>query len=317
MSISKLLLALVVASCALLGAAGPTTASTAGLHVLVTGTCDFDADLADAIAAQPGIAGVTTWDNGSGTPTQDDFGAADLVVSLGDTCNSTQYNDAALYGDRLATYVDYGGVVLQAAYDNWDSDGAHPTGRWLSDGYAPLDLGPNDNSSTTLGTLLRPNSPILKGLGTFPTGDNTTTPLADGATLLAKWADDRNAIAVKGRVVATSASAAEAEVLPDMARLARNTAVYFNFVPSTRITRVIINSSARTAAFRYRAVGPYSALGFICYLKKAGGKPRVAQCPAHKKYSHLSPGSYTFQVDAVGPGGPDPTPAKKVFRISP
>jgi len=30
----------------------------------------------------------------------------------------------------------------------------------------------------------------------------------------------------------------------------------------------------------------------------------------------LKPGKYTFEVRAVGPGGPDPSPAKKKFKIS-
>jgi len=312
MPVSRLTLALVVAACALLGAAAPTTASSGGLKVLVTGNGGPPVtDLAAAIKTQPGIASVTTFDTTSGTPTAHQLAAMDLVVSLGDS----GYNDPAAYGNRLADYVDHGGVILQAAFDNWEKGDAHPTGRFVSGGYAPLSLGPNDDTATTLGTVLKPHSPIVQGLGTFSTVDNTTTPLAPGATLLAKWADGRNAIAVKGRVVATSASADDSSALPDLARLASNTGAYFNAVPNTKITKTSIASGARTAAFTFKAVGPYS-MGFQCALKKAGKKAAFTSCPSHQKYAHLAPGSYTFEVAAIGPGGADPSPAKKTFTIA-
>jgi Divergent InlB B-repeat domain len=225
----RLTLVLVVASCGLLSAAAPSNAVPGGLKVLVTGNCFAQAvtPLATAIQAQPGVSSVTTFDTSTGTPAAATLAAQDLVVSLGDDCIA--YADQALWGNRLADFVDAGGVVLQAAYDNWDAvpqGDANPTGRFASGGYPPLGLGPNDNLATTLGQVLAPTNPIVQGLGTFPNSDNTTTPLAPGATLLAKWADGRNAIAVKGRVVATSSSADEASALPDLARLARNTGNY-------------------------------------------------------------------------------------------
>ena len=315
MQVSRFTLILVVGSCALLGAA-PTIASSGGLKVLVTGTCSQTADLATAIQAQPGIASATTFDVSTGTPTDGEFRAADLVVDIGDSCGGG-YASSVTYGDRLANYVDHGGVVLQAAYDNWDSAPTYPGGRFSSGGYPPLTLGDNENKATTLGQVLKPHSPIVQGLGTFATSSNTTTGLAAGAQLLAKWADGRNAIAVKGRVVATSASADDTSALPDLARLARNTGKYFNAVPSTKITKASIDSSAHTAAFRFKAVGPFSS-GFQCELKKPGGtKPKFKSCPSHKKYSGLRPGTYTFEVAAVGPGGSDPTPAKKTFKVGP
>ncbi len=310
MTLSRLFLVLVVASCALLGTAGQTTAASGGLTVLITWTCE-QSDLATAIETQPGISGVSTYDVRAATPTAAALAAADLVVATGNTC-SGGYADAVTYGNRLANYVDHGGVVLQTAYDNWDASGASPTGRFASGGYAPLSLGPNDNTATQLGTVLKPKSPIVRGLGTFVTNYNTTTPLAPGATLLAKWADERNAIAVKGRVVATSASTNDGPAIPAIARLAGNTAKYFNAVPTTKITKATIGAS--TAGFAFKAIGV--STGFQCELKKTGTKATFKSCPSHKKYDQLKPGVYTFEVAAVGPGGPDPTPAKKSFRIT-
>jgi hypothetical protein len=203
---------------------------------------------------------------------------------------------------------------LQLAYDNWNAAGTYPTGRFASGGYPPLEIGPNDNTATTLGTVLKPNSPFVQGLGTFANDDNTTTPLAPGATLLAKWADGRNAIAVKGHVVATSASAYVGDVsYPDITRLALNTVKYFATPPNTKLTRVTINTGRHLAAFRFTAIG--YATGFKCELKKAGRSATFKSCSSPKKYTHLAPGSYTFKVKAVGPQGSDPTPAKKSFVI--
>jgi Ca2+-binding RTX toxin-like protein len=218
-------LALLIAACASLTAAAPVSAGQGSVNVLVTGNCNSGAEeeMAVAIAAEPGIASATPFDTSAATPEPADLATRDLVVSTGD-CT---YDDPALWGNRLADYVDAGGAVLQTAYDNWNetppSDDPAPAGRWASGGYPPLLLGPNDNIAVTLGEILVPSSPIVQGLGAFPSANNTTTPLAPGATLLAKWSDGRNAIAIKGRVVATSATAAEANSVPSIARLARNT----------------------------------------------------------------------------------------------
>lgn len=313
----RLALVALVAVCASLSAAAATSNASANpLHVLVTGNCGAQNDLANAIHAWAGGAKVTTFDTSAGTPTAAQLKAQNLVVSTGDTCGG--YLDAATWGNELADYLDHGGVLLQTAYDNWDDAGpedSSPTGRFASGGYAPFELGPNDNLSTTLGELEVPNSPILKGLGTFPTDDNTTDALAPGATLLAKWADGRNAIAIKGRVVSTTASADLTDVNPDdasLARLAVNTAEAFR-VPDTKITKSTISSAKHRASFKFKAVG--TPTGFQCALKHGHKKPAFKSCHSPKTYKNLKPGKYTFEVRAVGANGTDATPAKKSFKI--
>ncbi len=118
----------------------------------------------------------------------------------------SNYQDAALWGNRLADFIDAGGGLIQFAYDNWDHVPAHPTGRFESGGYPPFIPGPNDNLPVSLGAILVPDSPLLAGVPSFTTDNNTTPTLAAGATLLARWSDDRNAIATKGRVLSVSAS---------------------------------------------------------------------------------------------------------------
>jgi hypothetical protein len=196
-------------------------AAPGALNVLVTGNCGEESGLATAIAAHPGVASATDFSTAADTPTAAQLSASDVVVSVGDSCAG--YADATLWGDRLADYADAGGAVLQTAYDNWDDSTAHPLGRFESGGYPPLLLGPNDNIDVTLGERVVPDSPILQDVPSFESGDNTTTPLAPGATLLAKWSDDRNAIAIKGDVVATSASPDDSTALPGLAQIAVNT----------------------------------------------------------------------------------------------
>ena len=315
----RLGLVLIVAVCgALAGTASSSHASPGGLHILVTGNCGAQDDLAPAIKTLAGGATVVAVDTSTSTPSAAILKAANLVVSTGDTCGG--YADATTWGNELADYLDHGGALLQTAYDNWDASGvpgenASPGGRFASGGYAPFELGPNDNLSTTLGQLEVPNSPILKGLGTFATDDNTTDALAPGATLLAKWADGRNAIAIKGRVVSTTDSADLTDVNPDdatLARLALNTAKYFG-LPNTKITKSTISSTKHQASFKFVALG--TATGFQCALVKAHKKPAFKSCHSPKTYKGLKPGKYTFEVRALGAGGFDRTPAKKSFSI--
>jgi hypothetical protein len=201
-----------IAILAMLGEASASQASPANPRILITTNISYSSDFAAALAAKPEVAAVDTFDTGAGggTPSAGTLATYDLVASLGDST----YQDPALWGDRLADFIDAGGVVIQYAYDNWDNTGAHPTGRYESGGYAPFIPGPDDALSTSLGTILVPGSPLLAGVPNFTTSDNTTPTVAPGATLLAKWTDDRNAIATKGHVVSVAASPQDGSLSP-------------------------------------------------------------------------------------------------------
>lgn len=165
---------------------------------------DLPKRLAAQVAAFPDVASVdlvNTGEEGGTTPTVDELSAYDIVVSIGDST----YLDYEGWGNALAGYVDRGGVVVTTTYDTWDGGGS-PTGRWLSDNYSPFLLGPNDNDETTLGEF-DASSPLMKDVtpGSLFTVDNTTNALSPGATLVAKWADGRPAVAYKGRVVGITA----------------------------------------------------------------------------------------------------------------
>jgi hypothetical protein len=199
-----------IAMFAMLGEASASQASPANPRILITTNPSYSSEFSAALSAKPEVAAVDTFDTSAGTPSAGTLANYDLVASLGDST----YQDPALWGDRLADFIDAGGVVIQYAYDNWDSDGAHPTGRYESGGYAPFIPGPDDALSTSLGTILVPGSPLLAGVPTFTTTDNTTPDVAPGATLLAKWTDDRNAIATKGQVASVAASPQDGSLDP-------------------------------------------------------------------------------------------------------
>lgn len=202
----RLLIATTFAITALLmlGGAAASQAAPGSLRILLVetqGASSFNSFLA-ALRAEPGVASVDDFDGATSTPSAATLAGYDLIVSTGDS----NYQDAALYGSTLADYIDAGGAVIQFAYDNWDNSDAHPTGRFESGGYPPFIPGNNDNDSTSLGQILVPNSPLLAGVPNFSSDLNTTDALAPGATLLALWADGRNAIATKGRVVSVTAT---------------------------------------------------------------------------------------------------------------
>jgi hypothetical protein len=207
-----LVVVFVTALLVLLGGAASSQAAPGSLRILFAANLpgDLDPGIVPAIAAEPGVATVDTFDTSTGTPSPAVLATYDLVVSVGDS----SYNDPVAWGNELADYLDAGGAVIQFAYDNWNSPGASPTGRFESGGYAPFVPGPNDNLPTTLGSILAPDSPLLAGVTTLSTSDNTTDALASGATLLAKWADGRNAIATKGRVESVTASLDDGSVSP-------------------------------------------------------------------------------------------------------
>jgi dipeptidyl aminopeptidase/acylaminoacyl peptidase len=102
----------------------------------------------------------------------------------------------------------------------------------------------------------------------------------------------------------------------------------------TKIDKAKINKKQGKARFRFSASGPNPATGFECKLNRpkrkrhhsgsrrlglsrvAFRKAKFRPCNSPKKYKHLRPGRYTFFVRAIDVAGPDPTPAKRRFRIT-
>jgi hypothetical protein len=84
--------------------------------------------------------------------------------------------------------------------------------------------------------------------------------------------------------------------------------------PNTQITKAKISQRRKKAKFNFRATG--NATGFECQLERKRHKLKAfSSCVSPKVYKHLRKGRYTFEVRAVGPGGKDPSPAEKSFKI--
>lgn len=84
---------------------------------------------------------------------------------------------------------------------------------------------------------------------------------------------------------------------------------------NTVISKAKISSAKHRATFRFHATG--HATGFQCALvSKKRRQPRFKGCRSPKPYRKLKRGKYLFEVRAVGPIGPDPSPAKRKFKIA-
>lgn len=194
------LLVLLLAVVASLGIfAGQAQAAPGAYKVLlVEAFPELPERLKNQILAFPDVVAVELASSQAETPTAAKLAGYDVVVSIGDN----SYLDRVAWGNSLADYVDSGGVVVQAAYDNWEE--AFPQGRFESGGYAPFIPGDNDNNARSLGAF-NALSPLMQGITALNSSDNTTPTLAPGASLVASWNDGGPAIAVKGRVVSVSA----------------------------------------------------------------------------------------------------------------
>jgi hypothetical protein len=78
--------------------------------------------------------------------------------------------------------------------------------------------------------------------------------------------------------------------------------------PGTSIFKATI--AAGSASFRFKASAGAAVLRFECRLDRKRFRP----CRSPKSYRDLKPGGHRFAVRAVGPGGPDESPAIRKFR---
>jgi hypothetical protein len=84
--------------------------------------------------------------------------------------------------------------------------------------------------------------------------------------------------------------------------------------PETELTGTKMNLRRQKVRFGFEAVG--AASGFLCKLNRPHRPATTLKgCGSPKIYKHLRPGRYLFLVRAFGPGGLDPTPARKRLRI--
>jgi hypothetical protein len=127
-----------------------------------------------------------------------------------------------------------------------------------------------------------------------------------------------------GELLATSVPGTYTLTRTAIDRCGNDTTASFTYTvtakpPDTKISRATIDQANNSATFKFNALGGTAAKaksGFQCaLLKKKGGKPSFRACASPKRYKHLSPHVYTFEVRASDAAGKDTTPAKRKFRI--
>lgn len=151
-------------------------------------------ELRNALLAQPGVSVVDLFNARIDTPSPDLLRQYDLVV----VWSNLPFDDAALLGDRLADYQDEGGAVVAMTFAF--TSGLAPAGRWAADGYSPFDLtATNASSSSSLGTIDVPDSPLMAGVSSLTSYWRSNATLTAGTTQIARWSDGLPAIAVKGQ----------------------------------------------------------------------------------------------------------------------
>jgi len=229
-----------------------------------------------------------------------------------------------------ASFVQHATVTLTAApdtnstFDGWSGGGCSGTGTCT---------GTLDAATTVTATFdLKPSLSVSKtGTGT---GAVTSSPagIDCGATCSAQF-DPGTSVALTATPDAGStfdgwSGGGCAGTGTCTVAMGADTAVSASFTaippptdnpPNTKISKAKINQDKNTATFKFKAIGGGKAKashGFQCALVKKHRKPRFRKCTSPKKYKHLKPGKYTFEVRAFDAAGKDKTPAKKKFKIN-
>lgn len=181
---------LVVAAAAFAsGVTGAVAGATAGKVMICGANASYNADVQSRLAAMARFAEIDVFDCGSDTPTQTRLSryAAVLVIY-----STKSFADAKTLGDRLVTFVDGGGRVVEAEFDS--NPAKTLMGRWHEDGYSSFELGPG--AAVHQGKMAFvadvPSSPLLDDVNTFNGGStkyHLNVEVAHGAVLIAHWAD--------------------------------------------------------------------------------------------------------------------------------
>jgi N-acetylneuraminic acid mutarotase len=166
--------------------------------LLVYADSPAPATLQTQLISMPGVATVDLYEAMYGTPTADLLQNYDVVVAW----SNYAYANPADLGNELADYVDNGGVVVELAFNFYDSTGNHPTGRWQSGDYPAFSLSSSIfYAYASLGVIYIPGSPLNFGVGDISAYYRMDTTATAGATTIAEWDDASQLLAVKGRSV--------------------------------------------------------------------------------------------------------------------
>ncbi len=151
-----------------------------------------------ALAAEPGIASVSLFDGGVGTPTLAQMQQYDIVIPW----SNQPWIDPTALGNNLGSYLAGGGIVVAFNFD-WFAGPQTIGGTW-STTYTPFNAPATQNfTNGTLGTCTV--SQLCTGVTTLNSFYRETATLAPGATLAGTWNDGTPMIAYKGRAIGVSA----------------------------------------------------------------------------------------------------------------
>jgi SGNH domain-containing protein len=84
---------------------------------------------------------------------------------------------------------------------------------------------------------------------------------------------------------------------------------------STRIVHVSVDPLLRVVVVHFGRAGRGFVTGYQCSATETGTPPRYMPCSPPERYTRIDPGNYTFRVRAIGPSGPDPTPASRRRKV--
>lgn len=86
-------------------------------------------------------------------------------------------------------------------------------------------------------------------------------------------------------------------------------------LPGTKLLGATIQSGRRLAVFRFRGFRATRLQCRLIRLSRRYMRVRFAHCRSPKRFRHLKPGRYVFQVRSVNAAGPDPRAARRRFTI--
>ena len=149
------------------------TALAAQASVLILGAPVQAGSLADVqskIAATGRLSGVVDVFNvATGTPTLAMLTAYDAVLVYNES-STVPFASALQLGNVLADYVDLGGGVVEAGLSHANAGFKGMQGRFVSANYDVFNASNNQRSCGVLGTVVRPDSPLMRDITSFSGG---------------------------------------------------------------------------------------------------------------------------------------------------
>ena len=169
-----------------------------GLRIMILQSGADVSQIKSQLSVMNDVAFVDEIDVRLSSPSLDDLSPFDAVIFIA----NNPVTDQVTVGNVLADYADAGGGVvmtLATLIDGWEV-----RGRFLEEGYYPIDLGPGALSGSALGDF-DANHPIMQGVTEAQGELLGDISLATGAELVASWENGEPFVATKrGNVAAVN-----------------------------------------------------------------------------------------------------------------